>query len=190
MPRKKVGPPTYPSAAAGGLAEQLAAELKSARESGQPVIYEQEFPTGKARVTVIWDAWAHLPLEARTAVILRAYELAEGSGARERIALASGLTVPEAQAAGMLPYQILPALRKGDPLTSEQARQAMLDEGASALLSPDAPQLRFATEEEAQAARRRLIRRFPGSEEVWLLTRDLPAADFAAASDWAPGGEA
>ncbi len=49
----------------------------------------------------------------------------------------------------MLPFQIIPALRKGDPVTLDQCRQAMIDEGASTLLGPDKPQLRFATEEEA-----------------------------------------
>ena len=189
MPRKRMSPQTYSSTAAGGLAERLAAELKSSRDSGQPVIYEQEFPTGKARVTVIWDAWANLPLEERTAVILRAYEVAEGREARARIALASGLTVPEAHAAGMLAYQILPALRKGDPLTIEQARQAMLDEGASALLAPEALQLRFATEEEAEAARRRLIRRFPASDDVWIINREVTAQDLSRAQDWAQAEE-
>jgi hypothetical protein len=44
------------------------------------------------------------------------YEQAEGAAYRDRIALASGLTVPEAHAAGMLPYQIIAALRKNDPV--------------------------------------------------------------------------
>ncbi len=108
------------------LAERLANELRSNRECGQPVIEEQEFPNGKLRVTVIWDDWDRLPLEERTAVVLRAYELAEGRDYRNRIFLASGLTVPEAHAAGMLPYQIIPALRSSDPVTAEQCRQAML----------------------------------------------------------------
>src|SRR6266536_4837638 len=157
MPRKKGEFEEKPRHPVGDLAERLADELRSGREWGQPVIDEEEFPTGKIRVTVIWDAWDRLPLEDRTAVILRAYDLAEGRGYRERIALASGLTVPEAYAAGMLPFQIIPALRRGDKVTPEECRQAMIDEGASTLLAPDKPQLRFATEEEAEAARRRLV---------------------------------
>jgi hypothetical protein len=155
------------------FAERLADELRSNRESGQPLIDEQEFPTGQLRVTVIWDEWDHLPLEDRTAVILRAYDLAEGPGYRERIALASGLTVPEAYAAGMLPFQIIPALRRGDAVTPEQCRQAMIDEGASTLLAPEKPQLRFATEEEAEAARKRLVQRLPSSDQVWVITQEI-----------------
>jgi hypothetical protein len=180
MPRKKRGIDEQPRPANAALAERLAEELRNNRESGQPVIDEQEFPSGRIRVTVIWDEWDRLPLEDRTAVILRAYDLAEGRGYRERIALASGLTVPEAYAAGMLPFQIIPALRSGDPVTAEQCRQAMLDEGASVLLAPEKPQLRFATEEEAEAARRRLVRRLPGSEQVWVITEEVGKVE-----DWA-----
>jgi len=137
------------------------------------LIDEQEFPTGKIRVTVLWDEWDRLPLEDRTAVILRAYDLAEGRDYRERIALASGLTVPEAYAAGMLPFQIIPALRRGDKVTREECCQAMIEEGASTLLAPDKPQLRFATEEEAEAARQRLVQRLPNSDQVWVITQDV-----------------
>src|SRR5262249_49618193 len=105
MPRKKRGVEEHPRRPVGDRAEELASELKSNRESGQPLIEEQEFPTGKIRVTVIWDKWHRMPLEDRTAVILRAYDLAEGPGFRDKIALASGLTVPEAHAPGMLPFQ-------------------------------------------------------------------------------------
>ena len=66
-------------------------------------------------------------------VVLACIAGKEGREASDNIALASGLTVPEACAAGMLPYQILAAVRKGDPLTREQAQQAMLEEGASTL---------------------------------------------------------
>src|SRR6266540_408393 len=140
MPRKKRGVEELSRPARGALAERLADELRSNRASGQPLIDEQEFPTGKIRVTVIWDEWDRLPLEDRTAVILRAYDLAEGRDYRERIALASGLTVPEAHAAGMLPFQVIPALRSADPVTAEQCRQALIDEGASTLLAPEKPQ--------------------------------------------------
>jgi hypothetical protein len=164
----------------GDLAERLANELRNNRESGQPLIDEQEFPSGKSRVTVLWDEWDHLPLEDRTAVILRAYDLAEGRGYRDKVALASGLTVPEAYAAGMLPFQIIPALRKGDAVTPEDCRRAMIEEGASTLLGTDKPQLRFASEEEAEAARKRLVRRLPSSEQVWVITQELGKVD-----DWA-----
>ncbi len=172
MPRKRIGVQTaLATAKSSGLAEKLAQELKAVREYGQPLVYEIEYTTGKIRVTVIWDAWADTSLEDRSAVILRAYELAQADY-RDRITLASGLTVPEAAAAGMLPYQLITALRKNDPVTFEQAKQAFLDEGASQLVNPEALELRFATPEEAEASRQRLIRKYPGTEDVWLIRKE------------------
>jgi hypothetical protein len=125
MPRRKIGAQSALPAAKARLADALAAELRDgARQFGQPMIYEQDYPSGMVRVLVVWDEWADDPLEDRSAVILKAYEAIDGPGASEKIALASGLTVPEATAAGMLPYQIITAIRKGDPVSYDQARQA------------------------------------------------------------------
>jgi hypothetical protein len=183
MPRKQIGAYGQPARAKGRLVERLAAELKGDRDFGQPTIYEQEYSTGKLRVSVIWDEWDGIPLEERSATILRACELAEGAAYRDRLALASGLTVPEAHAAGMLPYQIIAALRKNDPVTPEQAREAFLEEGAPQLVNPQALQLRFATEEEAEACRQRLSRRFPGSDDVWIINREITAQDWPQAEE-------
>jgi hypothetical protein len=184
MPRIRAGFEEPSLTGSGGhFAERLADELKSTREFGQPMIYEREFPSGKLRVLVIWDAWDHVPTEDRTAAIHRAYELAEGREYRDRIGLASGLTVLEAHAAGMLPYQIIAAVRKTDPVTIEQCREAMLAEGASKLVNPDVPPLWFPTEEEAEACRKRLIQRLPASEPVWIINREILPADFARAQD-------
>jgi hypothetical protein len=185
MPRKQIDSESRSGRVRKDLAEELATELKSNRESGQPVIYEHVFRTGKVRVIVIWDKWHDVPLQERSATILRGYEIADGPESRDRIALASGLTFPEAHAAGMLPYRIITALRKSDPVTLDQARQAMLEEGGSQLYDPMTVQLRFTTEEEAQDARQRLIQRFPGSDDVWIIEREIMAQDFATAQDWA-----
>jgi len=172
MPRRKRSLMEVPRRPMQDMAEALADELKNNRESGQPVIEEQEFPTGNVRVTVVWDKWDHLSLEDRTAIILRAYELAEGPDSRNRIALASGLTVPEAYDAGMLPFRIVPLVRKNDPVTLEQCVKAMLEEGASTLEDSERPQLRFATEADAIASQRRLAQRLPGSEPVWAVMQE------------------
>jgi hypothetical protein len=182
MPRKRRGFEDPPRRPVRDLVEKLVDELKSDRVSGQPLIEETEFPTGKLRVNVFWDEWDRLPLEDRTATILRAYEQAEGREYRDRVALASGLTLPEAHAAGMLPYQVIAAVRKTDPVTVEQCRQAMIEEGASVLFGETNPQLRFATEEDAEAARDRLARRLPGSEPVWVITREVGTVE-----DWMQG---
>jgi hypothetical protein len=83
----------------------------------------------------------------------------------------------------MLPYEIITALRKSDPLTEDQARQAMLEEGGTQLGHWRKVQLRFATQEEAEACRLRLMRRFPGSDDVWIINREITAQDFAKGQD-------
>jgi hypothetical protein len=180
MPRKRRIFEEPPRRTVRDLVERLADELRADRQSGQPVIDEEEFSTKKIRVNVIWDEWDRVPLEDRTATILRAYEQAEGREYRDRIALASGLTMPEAQAAGMLPYRIIPAVRSGDPVTVDQCRKALIEEGASTLFEADDPQLRFFTREDAEAARKRLAQRLPNSEPVWVITKEVGTVE-----DWA-----
>lgn len=179
MPRKKIGAPSALSIPKGGLADTLAGELKSDRDFGQPMVYEYEYATGKIRVTVIWDAWADSSLEDRSSIILQAYEKAEGSQYREKIALASGLTVPEAAASGLLPFQVLPGLRKSDPVKPEEVRAAMEEQGASRLSPADGLQLRFATKEEAEACVQRLAKKLPASEPIWVISREIQGQDWS-----------
>ncbi len=178
MPRKMLRDQA-PRPMSGDLVTRLAVELKSHRETGQPVVYEQEFDGARIRTTVIWDDWERLSLEDRTSVILEAYAQAEGPEYRTRIVLASGLTVPEAESAGMLPFQIITALRRDDSVTLEECRQAMIDVGASTLLDPQLPQLRFATREEADTTLKELVQRLPNSEPVWVISQDVGKVD-----DW------
>jgi hypothetical protein len=163
--------------------DRLVEELGADREAGQPFIYEQGFSTGKVRILVVWDEWKELTLEQRTNVIHSAIEQSDGKEYRTRVALASGLTVPEGVAAGMLPYQILAARRNSDHVTFDQCRQAMLEEGASQLFGPDILQLRFPTEDAAESSRKRLIAELPGSDDIWIVTKELSAQDFAPSWD-------
>lgn len=178
MPRVRIGVQSAMTAGNAGLAEKLAAELKSDRDFGQPLVYEQVYSTKKSRVTVIWDLWAEASLEERTAIILKAYEAAEGGAARDKIALASGLTVPEAAAAGMLPYKVIPALRKSDPVNVDQVKEAMIEQGASTLDKEGGLQLRFATEKEAKACLDRLVKKLPQSEQIWIISRDMRSQEY------------
>ena len=61
--------------------------------------------------------------------------------------------------------------------------RSFLELGASKLGNERALQLRFATEEEAEACRRELIRRFPGSEDVWMVRRDIAMQVFGDGED-------
>ena len=163
------------------LVPELVQEIKSNREFGQPRIDEQVFPTRAISVRVIWDKWEPHTHEHRSATILWAYQQALGKDYADRITLATGLTVPEARALGILPFQIIPALRPDDPVTAEQCRDAMIAEGASILGDRKVPLLCFATEAEAEASRVRLAERLPGSEPVWIITQQ----EAGVTEDWA-----
>ncbi|MBM4091778.1 MAG: hypothetical protein FJ276_20480 [Planctomycetes bacterium] len=156
------------------LVAELVGELREGRPFGQPLIHEQRFPeTNAVRTTIIWDKWASIADDERVATILQAYEEAEGREFRDRIALAMGLTVPEAYDSGLLPIQIVTALRNTDSVTPEQCRQAMIDAGASVVSGPDHPILRFATLDEAERTVRRLTELLPDSEQVWVITQEV-----------------
>jgi hypothetical protein len=155
------------------LVDELTHELKQSHESGQPVIDEQHFSrTGKMRVTVLWDKWEDVPHEERVEIILKAYENAEGKDVRENVVLAVALTFPEAYEAGMLPFQVIPLLRKGDPVSAEDCVKLMLAEGASTLIPGGKPELRFPSENEAKESIKRLVKRLPESEPVWAVVQE------------------
>ena len=165
------------------LLMELTNELKSDRRFGQPIIEEEHFPkTDAVRVTVIWDKWEIVPDEDRVATILQAYDVVENLVFRNRIALAIGVTVPEACESGLLPVQLTMALRDGDAVTLEQCYRAMLEAGASVLSDPKRPQLRFASVEQAEECRRRLIEQLPGSKPVWVISQDVSTTTTTSSS--------
>ena len=188
MARTKIAYEDAPRSADRKLVALLVEELQAKRESGQPFIYETVFGNGRVRVLVVWDVWDKILLEDRTNVIHAAIEQADGKEYRAQVALASGVTVPEATAAGMLPYQLIPALRRSDRATADECRDAMIAEGASRLFAGGLIQLRFPTEDSAKACRQRLIAALPASEEVWIVNREMTAQDFGPDSDsFTPG---
>jgi hypothetical protein len=155
------------------LIDALVDELRSNRDSGQPVILEHHFPkTGKMKVTVLWDRWDDVPYEQRAYVIQRAYVKA-GIDSGEKLGLLIGLTFPEAYDEGLLPYQIVPLLRRGDSVSLRQCYEAMINEGASRLFPVKQPVLRFTDEAEADKVRQRLIGQLPGSTPVWSILKEV-----------------
>jgi hypothetical protein len=170
---------------------ELASELKSPKQFGQPMIKEDATPeTNSLRVHVIWDRWSDYDPDFRYIAILNAYERAYGKATRDQITLALGLTVPEAVSVGLLPFQVRPAARAAAGPSDEELRgkarrrrteiarersrpsdreyrEALLKLGASTLADADHPQLRFATEEAAGLAHEQLKRMFPNSS--WVI---------------------
>ena len=89
MPRIRIGL-EQPFRANESLAQKLKKELKNDRPSGQPLVYEQELRPDRLRVTVAWDEWDGMPLEERTAVILRPTNLPKAlfTATRSRLPMA------------------------------------------------------------------------------------------------------
>jgi hypothetical protein len=152
------------------LVEELARELKSARRFGQPLIEETEFTTKAIKVYVIWDRWDRIADTDRSETILQAYEKAEGKEYRDRVTLAIGVTVPEAHELGMVPFGLEPSPSL-KPAALKKCHQAMRSLGASDLMSDRGPELWLASREDAEAARRELMKLVP--EGDWLLTKEI-----------------
>jgi hypothetical protein len=147
-------------------------ELQRPREIGQPLILEDHvFGKDALRVQVVWDRWEEVPDEFRGEIIYDAYSAALGEEYRQKIRLALGVTVPEAANLGLLPFQVVPARRKGEEPSHEEYRKAMIEAGASLLFGEGRPQLRFATMEDAEAAMEHLQRALPTSR--WIIAQEV-----------------
>ncbi|HEX3999157.1 MAG TPA: hypothetical protein VHX65_11450 [Pirellulales bacterium] len=78
---------------------------------------------------------------------------------------------------GAMLWKVDPAVRPSDPVTLEQCKDAMRTMGASTVIDPERPQLRFSRLEDAQECLKRLAETLPGSEQVWIVHQELPPAD-------------
>ena len=165
----------FPSQQYASLAEELANELKTNRGLGQPIIEEDRYPKDErcSYLRSLGSIQLAFGDEARTSVIVDAYKTAEGQEFCDRIALASGMTIPEGAVAGLLPYHVAAAVRKSDPVSFEQCRDAMKAERASLLQDPEHPQLRFSRLEDAEHCVERFKRAVPGSDDIWIVNQEL-----------------
>lgn len=149
------------------LVQQLSEHLQDENSLyAQPLIYEYKINADAVRVVVIWDQMRTISLEQRTDIILAAYEtIVEPPD----IALASGLTVPEAINAGFLSFQVIPVVRSTDKITKSQCFELMKSYRASTLLTAQWPLLFFATEAEATKMIKILVEKEPDSRDVWTI---------------------
>jgi hypothetical protein len=165
-----------PSHDAKAFVDRLVTELSNPKEFGQPLIWEKRTPSTKSiQVHVVWDDWQDCPRQSRENIIREAYEHSGKVPEGERIALAVGLTVPEAVAFGLLPIQVVSQPGSGSTPTREQFRRVALKLGASTLRNPQEPELRCATLEQAQATIDRLQEELPGSK--WMVAREIHVGD-------------
>jgi len=151
------------------LVAALVGHFSTPPEHGHPIILRDAIGrSGKWSVVVIWDQWFGLPLSERTKIIYEANDAVRETFGVDA-ATATGLTYNEAISLGYLPYQIQTTLIASDPVSSSDAREAMIAEGAVA--TSTGLELRFATEEAAKAAYRNLQTRVPGP--YWMLAEEV-----------------
>jgi hypothetical protein len=175
MPRIKLKPEP-PRINHPELVDELASELATDREFGQPLVIEEPFGgTNDLRITVYWDRFDAVPDEERTRIILEAYQRVAASDAA-RIAVAVGITFAEGEDEWMLPYEVVPNLREGDPVSLKTCREVMSRLGASTLRSSNTPMLRFPTAELAQQAVRQLTKLLPGTDGLWTILGHMRSA--------------
>jgi hypothetical protein len=154
------------------LVQELAKELRQPAGKIMPYILEEEVAaTGLRTVTVIWDRWKGVADEARSDIVLAAYEVAEGKKYADSVAIPSGLTPDEALALGYLPHKVEPLRRVGDSLTDAEYRRAFAEEASRTLLGKSAKELRYARAEEAHEAHDRLTAALP--ESSWGVVEEL-----------------
>jgi len=159
------------------LRERLVSEWRQPGAFGQPLIREETFDrTGLIGLTVVWDEWEPRDDLERGTIITNAYSEVFGSDQKDRIAFAVGFTEPEAVESGVLPFEVMPLVRKSDPPEwFAGCRQAMLDLGASELWKKGYPRLRLPTLELAEQYVRELSARVPGSDDVWSISQAATA---------------
>ena len=163
--RTAVKPPDEQS-----LIDELAGELRSPREKGQPLILQ--FPIGDTadfNVYVVWDRWASVSEVYRNDMIYKAYFQFDRS-LPAKIPTATGLTTAQAIVDGLLPIRIEPFPPGDGQFTAETFREALIEEGAIEVAGR--LQLRFPTLDDGQETYGRLQARFPGG---FRFIEELPA---------------
>jgi hypothetical protein len=173
MPRHIVRP-TEGGANRAELLADLMNELSKPKAIGRPIVLEDHTPeTDSVRVQVIWDRWDECPRDARSGIILEAYENTYGKEFRRQITLALGVTVAEAAGMGLLPFKVMPARRRDGQPSREESKRAMFESGASTIPGEAGPQIRCATLEDAEATIEYLEDKVPDSK--WIIAQEMAA---------------
>lgn len=171
MPRYVLSKPSR-SARFPKLVERLAQELQAPGMDLQPLILEEEISsTGSRHVHVIWDEWKDVADDQRADVVVEAYVQAEGKETADNITLAEGVSPNEALALGLLPWKLLPSRKKAKRPGDDEYAKAIRGEAGNTLLGAKAKELRYARQEDAEAAVPRLTKSLPGSH--WVVVQEV-----------------
>lgn len=86
------------------LVDTLAQEFRTPSLEDQQPYYQiqQQPPSNRVHLTVIWDLWKNLSHQERSEIILDAYEAWRGQGSAETVSVAMGLTTAEAGRLGFV----------------------------------------------------------------------------------------
>lgn len=160
---------------------QIVKRLSGRGDPYKPYITEKVIRQTKSlHITAIWDAWASLEAQARSAVLLDSYEAAKRYP-NLSIQMALGTTVSEAIHLGLLPFAIVPTVRKTDPVDMADVKAAARSlELGFYVEGKRSFQIRFHTEEEAENAFRTLMQKF-GGEPYFAIQQEvatIPSLDL------------
>lgn len=147
------------------VAEQLARELAGEQTPSGPLIFELPFERqDRIDVLVVWDAWSPFSPTDRSNIILEAYK-----GSKVQVAQALGVTYNEAIEQQVLPYAVVPMMRKGE-ISEADVKRAMIAEGGFALDNGKVD-LRFPTMFLAERAHKRLADAVP--KGYWSIVQTV-----------------
>lgn len=147
------------------VAEQLAKELAGAQTPNGPVIFEIPFEQqDRIDVLVVWDDWSPFTSTDRSNMILEAYK-----GLNVQVVQALGVTYNEAIEQQLLPYAVVPMIRKSE-ISEEDVKKVMLAEGGFKLASGKVD-LRFPTISLAEQAHKRLADDLP--KGYWSIVQTV-----------------
>jgi hypothetical protein len=147
------------------LRDELIDELSGKSSTDGPLIFEIPLEqSDKIDVIVVWNAFDGVRAEDSTGLILDAY-----TDRKVEIALAMGVTYHEAVAQHLLPYTVVPMMKRGQ-VEPAALNKAMMEQGGVAL-SNGKVELRFPTMAMAEEAHQRLSERLP--EGYWSILETI-----------------
>jgi hypothetical protein len=160
-----------------GLLDQLIEKLSEHTSVYQPYFIEHAIKQTKTlHVTVIWDAWKRLSADARSRLVLDAYERT-GKFPVLKITVALGLTPVDAKNLGLLPFSVVPVVRKTDPIKPRELMAAIRELPIGFRFeSADRVQVKFPNQDEANEAFEFLSEKV-GGNAYWALTQEVASVE-------------
>jgi hypothetical protein len=148
------------------LTTQLVKELAGDATEKGPVIFEIPLSGGdRFDSLVVWEKWKdkNVPAQTRSEIILAAY-----GEKKDKIALPLGVTYQEAMEQNLLPYAVVPMMRKNE-ISAESLKTAVQKCGGF-ILEKGKTELRFPTMEMAKEAHQRLVDELP--KGYWSIVQN------------------